>query len=69
MLWLRLGNLMAVKPQTVTQILQAAVAGDPQSAEYLLPLVYHELRRLAVAKMANPFSLPHWRQKADLYSN
>ena len=27
--------------------------GDEQSAEQLLPVVYHELRRLAARKMAN----------------
>jgi RNA polymerase sigma factor (TIGR02999 family) len=36
----------------VTQLLQAASAGDPQAAEELLPLVYEELRRLAAQKMA-----------------
>jgi RNA polymerase sigma factor (TIGR02999 family) len=37
----------------VTQLLQAASAGDPKAAEELLPLVYEELRRLAAQKMAN----------------
>src|SRR5215475_2371612 len=36
----------------VTQILTAIAAGDPRAAEELLPLVYHELRKLAAAKMA-----------------
>jgi DNA-directed RNA polymerase specialized sigma24 family protein len=36
----------------VTQILNAIEQGDPQAAEQLLPLVYHELRRLAAEKMA-----------------
>src|SRR5262245_9472753 len=36
----------------VTQILSAAVAGDPKAAEELLPLVYDELRMLAAARMA-----------------
>jgi len=36
----------------VTQLLQAASAGDPKAAEELLPLVYDELRRLAAQKMA-----------------
>jgi RNA polymerase sigma factor (TIGR02999 family) len=36
----------------VTQILAAIEAGQPQAAEQLLPLVYHELRRLATAKLA-----------------
>ena len=37
----------------VTQLLQAASAGDPKAAEELLPLVYQELRRLAAQKMAH----------------
>jgi RNA polymerase sigma factor (TIGR02999 family) len=37
----------------VTQILQAAQAGDPKAAQELLPLVYEELRKLATARMAN----------------
>jgi RNA polymerase sigma factor (TIGR02999 family) len=36
----------------VTQILSAIDQGDPHAAEQLLPLVYDELRRLAVHKMA-----------------
>jgi RNA polymerase sigma factor (TIGR02999 family) len=36
----------------VTCILSAIEQGDPHAAEQLLPLVYDELRRLAVAKMA-----------------
>ncbi len=36
----------------VTCILCAIEQGDPQAAEQLLPLVYEELRRLAVEKMA-----------------
>jgi RNA polymerase sigma factor (TIGR02999 family) len=40
------------EPEQVTQILDAVGAGDPQAAEKLLPLVYNELRRLAVARMA-----------------
>jgi RNA polymerase sigma factor (TIGR02999 family) len=36
----------------VTEILEAAGAGDEHAAETLLPLVYEELRRLAAAKMA-----------------
>jgi RNA polymerase sigma factor (TIGR02999 family) len=35
----------------VTQILSAIEQGDPQAAELLLPLVYAELRKLAVQKM------------------
>jgi RNA polymerase sigma factor (TIGR02999 family) len=37
----------------VTQILGAMQEGDPRAAEGLLPLVYRELRNLAVARMAN----------------
>jgi len=36
----------------VTRILDAAQQGDPRAAEDLLPLVYDELRKLAVCKMA-----------------
>ena len=36
----------------VTQILDAAAAGDPKAAAELLPLVYDELRQLAAARMA-----------------
>jgi DNA-directed RNA polymerase specialized sigma24 family protein len=36
----------------VTRILSQIEAGDPQAAERLLPLVYHELRKLAAAKLA-----------------
>ena len=37
----------------VTQILAAMEQGDPKAGDELLPLVYQELRRLAVHKMAN----------------
>ena len=37
----------------VTQLLNAIDAGDPKAADQLLPLVYEELRRLAVVRMAN----------------
>src|SRR3974377_428572 len=40
-------------PKAVTQLLEAAGAGDARAAEELLPLVYEELRRLAASKMAN----------------
>jgi RNA polymerase sigma factor (TIGR02999 family) len=43
---------MQPEPEHLTQILDAAGAGDPQAAEKLLPLVYEELRRLAAVKMA-----------------
>src|SRR5215813_12267417 len=36
----------------VTRILSAIEHGDPSAAEQLLPLVYDELRRLAVQKLA-----------------
>jgi RNA polymerase sigma factor (TIGR02999 family) len=36
----------------VTQLLDAAAAGDPRAAAELLPLVYDELRNLAAARMA-----------------
>jgi RNA polymerase sigma factor (TIGR02999 family) len=36
----------------ITQILQSIDQGDPRAAEELLPLVYHELRKLAAAKLA-----------------
>ena len=36
----------------VTQILQQIESGDPSAAEELLPLVYEELRNLAIAKMS-----------------
>jgi hypothetical protein len=34
----------------VTRILQAVEQGDPQSADELLPLVYHELRQTTKAQ-------------------
>jgi RNA polymerase sigma factor (TIGR02999 family) len=37
----------------VTQLLQAASAGDSRAAAELLPLVYDELRRLAAHRLAN----------------
>jgi RNA polymerase sigma factor (TIGR02999 family) len=36
----------------VTQLLDAAAAGDPKAAADLLPLVYDELRTLAAARLA-----------------
>jgi RNA polymerase sigma factor (TIGR02999 family) len=36
----------------VTQLLEAAAAGDPKAAADLLPLVYDELRRLAAQRLA-----------------
>ena len=40
------------RPGPVTQLLQAAGAGDARAAADLLPLVYEELRKLARARMA-----------------
>jgi RNA polymerase sigma factor (TIGR02999 family) len=37
----------------VTRVLERAQKGDPNAAAELLPLVYHELRRLAAARMAH----------------
>jgi RNA polymerase sigma factor (TIGR02999 family) len=39
----------------LTQLLQAASAGDSKAAEELLPAVYDELRRLAAQKMNGEF--------------
>jgi RNA polymerase sigma factor (TIGR02999 family) len=36
----------------MTRLLEAAQQGDQQAAAELLPMVYHELRRLAAAQMA-----------------
>src|SRR4051812_33706288 len=36
----------------ITQLLDAAAAGDRRAAAQILPLVYDELRKLAAAKMA-----------------
>src|SRR5688572_27977258 len=43
---------MAVIMTSVTQLLDAAAAGDPRAAAELLPLVYRELRQLAAARLA-----------------
>lgn len=37
----------------VTRILSAIDHGDPKAAEQLLPLVYHELRKLAAQRLAH----------------
>src|SRR6476659_9283497 len=37
----------------VTQLLDAAAAGDPKAAAELLPLVYDELRKLASQRLAD----------------
>lgn len=39
-------------PSEVTQLLNAIEQGDGATAEELLPLVYEELRKLAVSQMA-----------------
>jgi RNA polymerase sigma-70 factor (ECF subfamily) len=39
-------------PKSVTQMLQAWGAGDPQALERLVPAVYRELRRMAKRRMA-----------------
>src|SRR5262245_29928893 len=49
----------------VTQLPDAAAAGDPRAAAELLPLVYDELRKPAAARMAEekattPSSPPPW---------
>ena len=36
----------------ITQLLDAAAAGDRQAAAQIMPLVYDELRKLAAARMA-----------------
>ena len=36
-----------------TELLTAIDAGDPKAADKLLPLVYAELHKLAVVRMAN----------------
>lgn len=42
----------------VTQILRRIEQGDAAAADQLLPLVYDELRKLAVLKMASGVSGP-----------
>jgi RNA polymerase sigma factor (TIGR02999 family) len=42
-----------VPPGKITILLQRIERGEEQAAARLLPLVYHELRRLAVARMAH----------------
>lgn len=46
-------RLYSVVMSDVTQLLDAAAAGDRRAAADLLPLVYDELRKLAAARMAN----------------
>src|SRR5262245_58965786 len=46
-------SLRSGPPMTeVTRILSTIEQGDPQAADRLLPLVYHELRQLAAEKLA-----------------
>jgi RNA polymerase sigma factor (TIGR02999 family) len=45
-------NTVRISMHHVTQILDRAQRGDPLAASELLPLVYQELRRIAVQKMA-----------------
>ena len=45
------GRLLAMND--VTRILSAIEQGDPKAADQLLPLVYHELRKLAAQKLAS----------------
>ena len=40
----------------ITQVLQAIARSESGAAEQLLPLVYEDLRRLAMARMANEMS-------------
>ncbi len=48
------GLLLKFEPVSdITRVIEAAQRGDPKAADELLPLVYHELRRLAAARMAN----------------
>jgi len=42
-----------VSVKDVTRILSAIEQGEPQAAEWLLPLVYDELRKLAAQKLAH----------------
>lgn len=46
-------QLSAQQSANVTQLLDAAAAGDGQAANRLLPLVYDELRRLASQRLAH----------------
>lgn len=48
----RAGRSTAFAVSDITRVLDAARHGDAAAAEELLPLVYHELRKLAARKMA-----------------
>ena len=52
-LWVGGRGVNSIVMADVTQLLDAAGAGDPQAAADLLPLVYDELRALAAARMAH----------------
>jgi RNA polymerase sigma factor (TIGR02999 family) len=47
------GSLSVMPMSDATHILSAIEQGDPSAAEQLLPLVYAELHKLAVARMAH----------------
>ena len=49
--------------EDVTQLLDAAAAGDAKAASDLLPLVYDELRKLAAARMAAETPGQHFKQR------
>jgi RNA polymerase sigma factor (TIGR02999 family) len=50
---MELGRYHGTVMTDITRILSAAEQGDPRAAEELLPLIYGELRRLAVQKLAH----------------
>ena len=53
LIWRTNGLCLRNLPMTdATRILSSIESGDPSTSEELLPLVYDELRRLAVAKLA-----------------
>jgi RNA polymerase sigma factor (TIGR02999 family) len=52
----RICSVIPVTMSDVTEILNAAARGDAPATDALLPLVYHELRRLAAYRMANEAS-------------
>ena len=49
----RAGNPYNPAMSDVTRVLKDIEAGEPKAADQLLPLVYEELRKLAVVRMAN----------------
>jgi hypothetical protein len=56
-----LRRILIVAMSDVTQILQQIESGDPSAAGQLLPLLYDELRKLAVARMAQSLSEVEFR--------